>query len=210
MKTKHILLLFFLLVNLNAFSQLKIGIRAGLTSSTIKASDFTTSDGHYKVQTLSNQKVGFQGGLMVRLTIASVFIQPEALLSSTGGEVRINDLTNGTSQVNKQKFTKLDVPVMVGSKLGPIRWQLGPVGSVILNKPSEAINFSSTSIENKYHKATFGYQAGLGLDLGKKFAIDLKYEGNLSKLGNGVSIGGNNYKFDSRNRQWVLGVALYF
>jgi len=178
-----------------------------MTSSTIKSDDFTTSSGLH-VQSVSNAKVGFQGGLLLRIKIAKLIIQPEALLSSTGGEVRVSDAT--TSTVTKQRFTKLDIPVLIGTKLGPIRLGIGPVASVMLNKPADAIDFSGTSVESKYHKATFGYQVGAGIDLGKHIAIDLKYEGNLSKLGNGVVIGGNNYKFDSRTHQWILGLGLFF
>jgi opacity protein-like surface antigen len=207
MKTKTFLFIFSALISLNAFSQIKLGVRVGIMSSTIKADDFTTNSGTH-VQTLSNAKIGFQGGLVLRITVAKIFLQPEALLSSTGGEVRVSDV-NSTKVVN-QRFTKLDVPVLIGTKLGPIRLGLGPVASVILNKPSDAIDFSGSSIENKYHKATFGYQLGAGFDLGKKIAIDLKYEGNLSKLGNGVVIDNNTYKFDSRTRQWILGIALFF
>jgi opacity protein-like surface antigen len=207
MKTKTLLFILIALISVNAFSQIKLGVRLGVMSSTIKAGDFTTSSGTH-VQTLSNAKIGFQGGLVLRITVAKIFLQPEALLSSTGGEVRVSDV-NGTKVVN-QRFTKLDVPVLIGTKLGPIRLELGPVASVLLNKPSDAIDFSGTSVENKYHKATFGYQLGAGFDLGKKFAVDLKYEGNLSKLGNGVVIDNNTYKFDSRTRQWILGIALFF
>jgi hypothetical protein len=207
MKTKNILLILFVLISFDAFSQLKVGLRVGITSSTIKADDFTA--GNYKVETLSGSKVGLQGGLMARLTIVKFFIQPEALISTSGGDVRISDISNGTSKISKQKFTKLDVPVMVGTKLGPLRLQVGPVASIVLNNAREAIDFSSTSMENKYHKATFGYQAGLGLDI-KKLAIDLKYEGNLTSIGNGVKIGGENYTFDSRNKQWILGIGIFF
>ncbi len=207
MKTKTFLFLLSALVSLNAFSQIKLGVRLGVMSSSIKASDFTTSSGTH-VQTLSNAKIGFQGGLLLRVTVAKIFLQPEALLSSTGGEVRVSN-ANSTTIVN-QRFTKLDVPVLIGTKLGPIRLGVGPVASVILNKPSDAINFSGSNIEDKYHKATFGYQLGAGFDLGKKFAVDLKYEGNLSKLGNGVVIDNNTYKFDSRTRQWILGIGLFF
>jgi hypothetical protein len=209
MKTKTLVFILSTFISVNAFSQIKLGVRLGVMSSTIKADDFTVNNANQThVQTLSNAKIGFQGGLVLRIKVAKIFLQPEVLLSSTGGEVRVSDV-NGTKVIN-QRYTKLDVPVLIGTKLGPIRLEVGPVASVLLNKPSDAIDFSGSSIENKYHKATFGYQLGAGFDLGKKFAVDLKYEGNLSKLGNGVVIDHNTYKFDSRNRQWILGIALFF
>jgi hypothetical protein len=211
MKLKKVFLISFaILLSINTFSQIRLGVRAGLTSSSLRSGDFTTPDGHFQVQTLSNVKVGFQGGLMLQITLFGAFIQPEFLLSSTGGEVVIRDLqAGGTSVVENQKFTKLDIPILVGTKMGPLRLGIGPVASIILNKPSDAIDFSATSIQNKYHKATFGYQLGAGLDIWK-LAFDVKYEGNLSRLGNGVTIGSNNYNFDSRNRQWIFAVGLFF
>lgn len=208
MKSKIIVAITLALLSSNAFSQVKFGVRAGLTSSSINASSI--SDGSYKISSLSNSKVGFQGGVMLQVAFAGIFLQPEMLLSSTGGEVQVTQLTSTpVTTVMNQRFTKLDVPVIIGKKFGPMRLGLGPVASIILNKPSDAVDFSNTSVQNKFHSATFGYQLDLGLDIWK-LAFDVKYEGNLSSLGNGVNIGSNTYKFDSRNRQWIFGVGLFF
>jgi len=197
------------LISINGLAQIKIGARLGLLTSSLNTLDFTTTDNTIKYQSLSNLMVGVQGGLLVQVKISGMFIQPELLLTSTGGQVEVSNLVNNTSSISNQQFTKLDLPVLVGLKLGPLRLGIGPVGSVILNKPSEALNFSGSSINSKYNNATLGYQAGVGLDLWK-IAIDFKYEGNLSLLGNGVNIDGHEYNFDSRNHQWILGVALFF
>jgi hypothetical protein len=209
MKTRLLFIILFSSISICAFPQfIKFGVRAALTSSSLKASDVTSSNG-IKVEALKNAKYGFQGGVTARITLAGIFIQPEMLLSSTGGEVRLTDALNNVQTI-KQTFTKLDVPVIVGTKLGPIRVGVGPVASVVLNKPAESLDFSSQSIQTKFHKATFGYQLNVGLDLGKKIALDIKYEGNLSKLGNGMTISGNSYKFDSRNNQFIFGLAYFF
>lgn len=205
MKPKLLIIIAFAVFSINAFSQIKLGVRAALTSSTIHAS--SVAEGNYQISSLSTAKVGFQGGLIFQIAYAGTYLQPEFLLSSTGGEVQVKDV-NSTVVIN-QRFTKLDIPLMIGKKFGPLRLGLGPVASIILNKPSDAVDFSGTSIQNKFHNATFGYQLDMGLDLWK-LALDLKYEGNFSTLGNGVTIGSNTYKFDSRNRQWIFGVALFF
>lgn len=205
MKSKLFIVLMFAVVSINAFSQLRLGVRAALTSSTIHASG--TTEGNYQISSLSTAKVGFQGGLMLQLLMTGSYLQPEFLLSSTGGQVQIQDVN--TTVVINQRFTKLDIPVIIGKKFGPVRVGVGPVASIILNKPSDAVNFSGTSVQSKFHNATFGYQLDLGLNI-SKIAIDIKYEGNFSTLGNGVSIGSNTYKFDSRNRQWIFGVGLFF
>ena len=209
MKIKLIVLLFCAFLSVNAFSQLKFGVTAGISSSTIKASDFITSDNKYLVETLGNSKVGLQGGLVAHIALGGFFIRPQMLLVYTGGEIQINDLVNKTKSVKTQHFTKLDIPVIVGSKIGPLRVGIGPVASIILSKPSDAWDVSYSNAKSKYNSATFGFQADAGLDI-LKFGFDVKYEGNLSKLGSGMDIGGHNYNFDSRNRQWIFAVSMYF
>jgi hypothetical protein len=207
MKLKAIVFSMMVLTTINAFSQFKLGVRAGVSSSTIKASDLT--QGNYEISSLSNAKVGFQFGLMSQITLFSIYLQPELLFSSTGGEVQVKDITTGATKVTDQKFNKLDIPVIIGKRFGPARLGLGPVASIILNKPSDLVDPNGTSFASKFNSATFGYQVDLGLDIWK-FAFDLKYEGNLSKLGSGVNIGGTERKFDSRNHQFIFGVGFFF
>ena len=209
MKRKTIIFIVCAFLSVNAFSQLRFGLTAGLSLSDMKANDFTTSlaDGGYHVETVKNTKVGLQGGLVAQIILGGFFLQPEFLLVYTGGDVKISDINS--SHVQSQRFTKLDIPVLVGAKMGPLRLGAGPVASFILSKPSDAWDFSGANVKSKYNNATFGYQVGAGLDI-FKFSVDLKYEGNLSKLGNAVNIGDHSYAFDSRNNQWILAVSLFF
>ena len=213
MKIKAIVFFLCAFLSVNAFSQFRLGVTAKLTSSTIKASDIVVispqDNKKYQVQSLSDAKVGVQAGLVAQIILGGFFIQPEFLLAYTGGAVKVTDITDNISKENAQRFTRLDIPVLIGRKMGPLRLGIGPVASIILSKPSDAWNFSTDNVNSKYKSATFGYQVGAGLDLWK-LAIDLKYEGNLSKLGNGVDIGGKKYAFDSRNRQWIFGVSWFF
>jgi hypothetical protein len=38
----------------------------------------------------------------------------------------------------------------------------------------------------------------------------VKYEGNLSRMGDKVTIAGSDVSFDRRVNQWIFGVALFF
>jgi hypothetical protein len=211
MKLKLIVLSIALMMSISTFSQIKFGFRAGVSSSTIKAGDIVTSQ--YQVSTLSNTKIGFQFGLMSQISLFGAYLQPEMLFTSTGGEVQVRDISNGVNAgmttITSQKYNKLDIPVIIGMKFGPARLGLGPVASIILNKPSDLVDPNGTSFASKFNSATFGYQLDMGLNIWK-FALDLKYEGNLSKLGSGVNIGGTERNFDSRNRQWIFGVGYFF
>jgi hypothetical protein len=158
-------------------------------------------------------KLGLHFGAFARLKVAMIYIQPELLFTQTRGEFVIKDITDAqdvTANIAKQSFNKFDVPVMVGVKFGPARVGLGPVASFIINDKSELNKFITTDVENEFNKAVFGYQVGVGVDILKFATLDLKYEGNLSKLGDGVTIGGVERKFDQRNPQIILSLGIFF
>ncbi len=198
----------------------KIGLKAGITSTSIKVDDVidvasdpnaTTYD-ELKVKG-ENAKIGFQGGLMARITIAKLYVQPELLFTSTSGEVEVSEFLNGTivdgtTKIKEQDFKQIDIPIMVGYKFGPARIQAGPIATIMLSNSSVLKDYSN--YEEEFNGATWGYQVGLGLDLGKKITIDAKYEGNLSKLGDGIKIGGETRSFDSRNSQFVVSLGYFF
>ena len=81
------------------------------------------------------------------------------------------------------------------------------VASVLLKDKSDL--FDEIGYKQKYNNITLGYQAGIGLEI-SKLTFDLKYEGNLSRLGTGIKIGNETYSFDNRMKQWILSVGLYF
>ena len=203
MKTKIIFIVLSTFVYLQAFSQFKIGIRGGISSSSISAKELVTTD--VKLETLSNSLVGFHFGLMVQAKFMGAYLQPELLFSSTGGKVKLTDV-NGSSILD-QKFSRIDIPIIIGKKFGPARVGIGPVASFIINSNSELTDVQG--YDDKFKTATFGYQIDLGLDVWN-LAIDLKYEGNLSKLGDGVNIGTSHYNFDSRGHQFILSIGYLF
>jgi len=194
----------------------KIGLKAGITSTSIKVDDVIDIDDASDIDELAikgkNSKVGFQGGLMARITIAKLYVQPELLFTSTSGEVEVTELLESTgttvSTIKDQDFKQIDIPIMVGAKFGPARIQAGPIATIMLNNSSVLKDYQN--YEEEFNGATWGYQVGLGLDLGKKITIDAKYEGNLSKLGDGIKIGGETRSFDSRNSQFVVSLGYFF
>lgn len=188
-------------------SQIRMGIRGGINTAYFKASDITTED--YRFTILNDATIGFHGGVMAQVSFFGLFLQPELLLTSLDSEVRVRDLdqSNLVDRIREQSFTKLDFPVLLGKRFGPARVGIGPVGTIMLSTSSELGEFG---LEEQFNSATFGYQLGVGLDVLKFLALDLKYEGNLSKLGSGVKIGGQEREFDSRSRQFIVSVGIFF
>lgn len=188
---------------------LKFGIRGGVSSSSIKPDDVLKINNVDSFKIVGNNAtVGFHIGVFARMSISKLFIEPELLFSNSGGEVQVKEVISGNTSWKSQKFNKIDIPVLVGWKFGPARIEAGPVASFMLSSKSNL--FDAAAYEADFKKATIGYQAGVGIDLFKTLAIDLKYEGNLSKLGDGVTIGGQNYPYDTRASQIILSLGLFF
>jgi len=212
---KRLILLLFLLAPIMAMSQIKFGVKGGITSSTIKVNETIDAAGDADLETLKvqgqNAKVGFQGGVFGRITLINLYVQPEFLFTSTSGEVEVTEIRSSNDKVSiirEQEFKKLDIPIMVGYKFGPARIQAGPVASIIIDSKSALSDYDNYNEE--FNGATWGYQVGVGLDILKKVTLDVKYEGNLSKLGDGVTVLGQERSFDSRNSQFVFNVGIFF
>ncbi len=214
---KRIILIALLIIPFTIVSnaQVKFGLKAGITSTSISVNDLISIDDVDGVADVAvkgaNSNVGIQGGIMVRVKILKLYVQPELLFTSTSGEIKITEnFTDGSdalTTIEDQQFNKLDIPIMLGYKIGPLRLQAGPIASIVLSKKSA---LSDYDIEEEYNGATWGYQAGLGLDIGKKLTIDVKYEGSLSSLADGVNVGNQSFNFDSRSSQIVASIGYFF
>lgn len=198
---------------------IRFGVKGGVSSSNVKfdqttLKNVTTADGakDFLVEQ-GDSKLGLHFGVFGRIQIMGLFIQPEVLFTQTKGEVKLSEGTTADYYL-KQKFNKFDIPVMVGWKFGPARIGLGPVASFVVGEndglKDKLNDLAQETVKNDFKGATFGYQIGVGLDILKFATIDLKYEGNLSKLGNGLNIGGKDFKFDQRNPQFIASIGIFF
>ncbi len=188
----------------SSYAQFTIGPKVGISSSNIKVEE---------VQNVKSgdSQVGFHIGLFSRITISNFYIQPEATFTSAGGEIRISEDNGETfNQVTELNYNKLDVPVMAGFKVGNfLRLNAGPVFSLILSQDARNINSTIGEVKNNYNDALVGYQAGAGVDIGN-FTVDVRYEGNLSKLGESIEVGSETFNTDMRNNQVLLSVGYKF
>ena len=219
---KRLILITLLIIPFSIVSnaQIKFGVKAGITSTSIKVDDVISVANDPNATTFDelvvkgkNAKIGFQGGIFSRITIAKIYVQPELLFTSTSGEVEVTSFLGGTevaSEIRDQKYRQIDFPIMLGYKFGPARIQAGPVGTIVLSTDPSLDGFMGMDYEEEFNGATWGYQVGIGLDIGKKLTIDVKYEGNLSKLADGVKIGDETLDFDSRNSQFVASLGIFF
>jgi hypothetical protein len=205
-------IVFVVLISIPAFSQIQFGLKAGVSTTNLSMATLktvTSGNTSYTVDALTTAKYGFHGGVFVRLTLLGIYLQPELLFSTRTNEYTVKDIQTNVSIATKQNFNKLDVPVMLGLKLGPLRLNAGPVGSLLINSPKDLI--ANPDYKSNYNKMTIGYQAGLGFDLLKFLTFDIRYEGSLQKYQNQIqNLAKTKVNLDDRPNAFLFSVGLMF
>lgn len=164
----------------------------------------------------SSYEVGFHAGFFTRFKIAGIFLQPEVYYSLTKASIDIRNVGDIESEIESEvaiaKYHNIDIPILVGVKLGPLRLNAGPVATF---KLSHSISDASDEVKDMLEDftavtnvATFGGQAGIGLDIAKRVTIDARYEFPLSKLGENVSVGGETFNTDQRQSQFLVSLGI--
>jgi opacity protein-like surface antigen len=212
MMKKLFSILLVVLISLPAISQIKFGLKAGLSTNSIsmdKAVSLTGQAGQYTIQALESADYGIHGGLFMRLTLLGIYVQPEVLFATSEYMYNVTSPGSVTPVEVSQKLNKLSVPVMVGFKLGPLRLNAGPAASVSIGSPKELVN--DADLKDIYSKASFGYQAGLGLDILKTLTFDVRYEGSLKKYQNQIeNLTGTTVSLDNRPNAFLFSLGLMF
>jgi len=184
-------------------SQIRIGIRAGVYSTRIKADDFRS--GGKLIRFDGESKMGYHLGVVTQWEYHHVFLQPELLFCSIRNDIYIDG--SGDEELTELELNKIDLPVMLGYKWGTFKIEAGPVASILINDKSELNDLTGYDLLLK--RATIGYQAGFGFDV-SQLSLDFKYEGSLSGLGDGIEVGNEVYEFDARASQLIFSIGLFF
>lgn len=209
---KLMLFVLCLLFTQISFAQFKFGVRAGMSTTDVKPSELLIKNGNDLDElgiALEDAKYGLHFGFFAQANIGHFFIQPEVLFNSNSIDYTVRDFSvdKTATFIRNEKFQNLDIPLMIGYKLGPLRLQGGPVAHVFINSSSELFEFDE--YDQNFKDLTWGYQAGVGLDIWK-FVLDFKYEGNFQKFGDHLVFFGNEYEFDDSPGRMVASLGIAF
>lgn len=213
---KLLAFLLVVLITVPAISQIKFGLKGGVSTTSLTMNDVktvTSGTTTYTVDAITKAKYGFHGGVFLRLGLLGVYLQPELLFSTRINEYVISNtsLQSTASYVAKQNFNRLDIPVMLGIKLGPLRLNAGPAASLLINSPKALITDPNNDFKSLYSRMTIGYQAGLGIDFLKTLTFDLRYEGSLKKYQNQIETRtGTKFNLDDRPNAFLFSLGLMF
>jgi hypothetical protein len=181
MKQFFYLLAISLCASLSAKAQLlpsiNIGVKAGANLSSFSTSNTLSSD----------NRAGFLGGFWARIGAGGIHLQPE--LYYTSKSVKFQDETNGVTTTNTATFKSIDVPVLVGTKVGLLgigaRLNTGPLISFVINQDQSVGDAFNNASRLRYQDQNYAWQFGVGLDV-QKVSFDLRYELGLNKIDNGI------------------------
>lgn len=201
-----------LFMSLTAYGQLEFGLRAGVSSVDLADSELILANGQDQNLSVavSDASYGFHFGVYSRLSLLGIYIEPAVLFNSSNVDYTLREQifdTEVTETIVSEKYEKLNIPIMLGYKLGFLRLQGGPVAHIHLNNISELTDIDGYS--EKAKSATYGYQLGVGLDI-LKVRLDLNYEGNLSSYTDHISIDGEEYSFAENPARIVASIGYKF
>ena len=193
-----------------------IGIRGGLTTSKLST--------NLSENFASENQLGYQGGVFVRLKFNKLYIQPVAIYNhrSTKLEYEVVPVLDYDNQKvgakTSMKIGTVDVPVLVGfylvkSKMFNLRIFAGPEISFASSKSVEyqyttgdGADFNGEVVDpitvDDFNQTTWYMQAGAGVDV-LFFTFDVRYEKGLSDLY-------NKSDFNFKNNVWVFTLGFKF
>lgn len=193
--------LIFTLLTITTHSQINYGIKGGLNFNSPKEANIGGAvNGDFKAE----NRLGYHLGVFMeaKVPVLGVFIRPEVNYTSIKSEyIGLVKLGPQTLTINK-----IDVPVLVGAKIGPLRVFLGPSLQYIIKSDFNIDEFKNVDTD----AFSMGMQVGIGVQFGK-FGVDARWERGLSKseskfvtAANSTNIAVN---FDTRPNQFILSVS---
>lgn len=202
MKKVVILLLVVGFFGLETQAQIfQLGARAGVGRADFTVNEDLSLDGVTVTVRPAEPNTAFHVGAYTRFKILGFYVQPELLYTSHPSTIAFTNQSTSEEIDVQINWNRLDIPVLVGIKLGPVRINAGPMFSATIGSDDD-----NDDVDFDVAGTSFGYQYGIGLDLGK-FLIDLKGEGSFDEPIQSISGGGDSFSLNGGSRQVLLSVG---
>lgn len=179
------------------------GLRLGAGVSQLRVNNFD-ADATWESIESGDLQLSYHGGLYAKFKFGAFFFQPELLYAQIQQEAQMNSRTPGGPSLSiPLDFQKIEVPLLLGSQIGPVRLMVGPTFSILISDRSGNFN-------EDLKAATVGYQAGLGVQLGN-LSVDLRYDAQLSQTADQLLVDRSSYAADLSGHQFMLclGFAIF-
>lgn len=204
------LLAFMLLTSGGLLSQVDFGFKLGLATESLQGERFDLSaTGRENLSlALEDASYGFQFGAVLRVPFSDRFgLQTEATFNTSSTEFRFDDPDNNVTQIFKERYNNINVPLFASWRLAFLRFNVGPVGHFLVSSSSDLRDAEGR--ERVFDSFNLGYAIGGSIDIGR-ITLDLRYDGNFSRYGEEFSVAGETFEVDQAAKRWVGSVAYRF
>lgn len=210
MNKRTVFFLPLLLLSLTSFAQIELGVKAGLSTSSLQDESFGFDrEGRQDLRlALEDADYGYQLGLLARIPFGEKFLlQPELTFNTSSATYQFDDPDDSFTQAFKERYNDVNVPILLSYKLAFLRVNAGPVGHFFVNSRSDLRD--DAGIDRTWETLHLGYALGVGLDVGP-ITLDVRYDGNFSEYGETFTFRGAEVDVDRAPRRWVGSVAWRF
>lgn len=197
--------LFAVLISLPVFPQIKFGIKTG--PIVILVPVYNISFGSISITPEHTWNSGIRASVFLRINSEVLYFQPEVAFESNAFE--FNVINKYISEVVKQRFNKLDIPLLLGAQFDKIHFCFGPSASIKTGLPKPLVDDADFS--KLYDKIAWEYQVGFGIDLLEKIDLEVRYRGYLGKDYEGVEkIGYQTFTLKRSNSSFLFSIGYMF
>ena len=173
------------------------GLTAGAHVAQVEIDPFVI-DPNQPLETMAFTATGgYHAGIFTRLGAGLIYLQPQLWYTELNQDITYSD-GSGSSTTVPWTLRRLDVPLEVGVKMGPLLLLAAPVWSIPLAQVS---NVQTITVDS----GTWGGQIGLGVKLGP-VQLTARYEGSLSPFADQIQVAGGTYVTDSRMSQLITAL----
>jgi hypothetical protein len=148
----------------------QFGVKGGVNLSSLSSNTSTFN---------SSNRAGFLGGIWTRFGALGFNVQPELYYTSKNVDIK-----NGTGQSANASFKSIDIPLLLGTKIGAFglggRFYAGPLLSFAIDRNNSLGSALGNATSFDYKSSNIALTAGAGVDI-RKISIDLRYEAGLTK-----------------------------
>jgi hypothetical protein len=207
---KKIILIFFLGILFvgTSSAQFEVGLRLGMSTQNVNTDQLTlqnTSFNELKIS-LAEASYGYHFGLFTQFRLGAFTIGPEVILNSNSYEYKLEEFNEegGISKVVTDRYQYVDIPVLFGLKLGPLRAYAGPEVHYFVNSYSNLA--SENGFKEQIDKLNYGAIAGLGLNAGK-LRVDVRYELNFTNFEDHILFNNEGIDFNSDDSRLTFSLG---
>lgn len=208
MKKSFVITLAALMISNFAFAQFEYGLRLGMSTQDVNQDQLLLKSNSFEELKLSlnDASYGYHVGVYTQFKAFGLTISPEILLNSNTYEYKLEEISeSGTLQkIVKDRYQYVDIPVLVGIKLGPLRAYVGPEVHYFINSYSNLLD--ENGFGEQANRLNYGAIAGAGLNVGK-LRLDIRYEINFTDFEDHIFFENDQINFDNDDSRVVFSAA---